>query len=105
VKALLTDSNEGIDFIKKICMDAKQKFLEIQSIWIFGSFAKHEATKTSDIDILIIADTKITNPLKRIKPYYFFFSEYIPISFDLIVVRPEEKKTYCDLLSNATLIA
>lgn len=100
VKAFWINNKEVINTLKKLTSKAKSRFPEICEIWLFGSFAKNETTGLSDIDLLIVADTKIENPIERIKPYYFYFSDYLDIGIDIIVAKPEEKNLYSEILSS-----
>lgn len=105
VKAFLINSNELINTVKQISAHAKIKFPEIKEIWLFGSLAKGEASGMSDIDILLIADINISNPIERIKPYYAFFADSLHIACDVIVICPEEKPFYTEILQGAVQLA
>lgn len=105
VKAFWVNNKDVINTLKIVAVQAKQKFPEIIEIWLFGSFAKGEATGISDIDIFIVAQTKIDNPLERIKPYYNYFSDCLKIAVDIIVAKPDEKKYHEEMLNDAILLA
>ncbi|MCX8123243.1 MAG: nucleotidyltransferase domain-containing protein [Spirochaetes bacterium] len=105
VKVFSINSNEVINTVAQVSKKAKLNFPEIEEIWLFGSFAKGQATGLSDIDILVIADTAITNPIDRIKPYYVFFANCLHLACDVLVIRPEEKFMYSDMLKDAIQLA
>ncbi len=105
VKAFLINSNEVIKAAKQASLLAMTKFPEIKEIWLFGSVAKSEATGMSDIDILLIADTTIANPVDRVKMYYPFFADSLKIACDVIVICPEEKPLYTEMLQDAIQLA
>lgn len=51
-----TTKNLSIDQIQSALKSIFKKFQAIQSVWIFGSFARGENHELSDIDIVITAD-------------------------------------------------
>lgn len=105
VKAFLINNDEVISIAKKVSTEAKQKFPEIKEIWLFGSLAKGEASGLSDIDLLVVAETTISNPVDRVKTYYPFFADCLKIACDVIVITPKEKHLYTDLLNESILLA
>jgi predicted nucleotidyltransferase len=104
-KGFYIDKNKIIYQLREISNKLIKKFPEIKEIHLFGSLANNNYTGLSDIDLLIIIqDSKEKNPLERVKPYYFYLSDYIPISFDLLVCTVKESKInnfYKNILSNS----
>ncbi|MBC7365131.1 MAG: nucleotidyltransferase domain-containing protein [Candidatus Aminicenantes bacterium] len=90
VKAIWLNKNLLLEKLKNTAEEARKIFPEIIEIRLIGSLARNEETGLSDVDIFIISNTVETNPLERIKPYYYFFSERLKIALDVMVARPEE---------------
>lgn len=90
VKAFYLKTDKLIKKLKNLAMLCKENFPEVIDIRIFGSIARGDETGLSDIDLFIIVRNCPDNPLERIKPFYFFFSEYIPLSLDIIVAKENE---------------
>lgn len=61
----------------------KKKF-KVQEIGIFGSYARGEATKTSDIDILVNFSDKIGQEFVDLKEY---LEEILGINVDLVTIK------------------
>jgi len=101
VKAFSINQNDILHSVKQTSYKAKELFSEIEEIWLFGSCATGNSTGMSDVDILIVANYDIANPIERIKPYYFFFSDCLDIACDILVIKPEEKSLYGNILSTA----
>lgn len=95
-KAIWLDREEVLSRLRDVAKRAREKFPEIIDVRIFGSFAKGEELGTSDIDILIIANEGQPNPVDRIKPYFYFFSENLGIALDLLVLDVEEARNFED---------
>jgi len=105
VKAFSINQTEIIELIQNAAHKVKNEFPEIKEIWLFGSLATNTATGLSDIDVLIVADTKIQNPVERIKPYYMFLSNLLPIAIDILVTNPEEVNNFNEIVKYAIKIA
>jgi len=61
-----------------------------ETVILFGSYAKGTATEDSDVDLLVIAKSKLPR-FKRSRNLYSLFRPY-PFSMDLIVYTPEENE-------------
>ena len=59
-----------------------------EKVILFGSQARGDAGKNSDVDFLIIADSDLPR-FKRSREIYKLFRPY-PFSMDLLVYTPEE---------------
>ncbi|ADN02306.1 hypothetical protein STHERM_c13660 [Spirochaeta thermophila DSM 6192] len=57
---------------------------------VFGSVARGEETGLSDVDLLVVIREGPDDPLERMRPYFLFFCERIPLSLDVLVVREDE---------------
>lgn len=66
-----------------------------QSIILFGSRARGDARPESDIDILVIADSKEPR-YRRAAPLYGAFSDIL-VPMDILVYSPEEVKEWSDV--------
>lgn len=100
-KAIWLDRNELLKNLKAAAKEAREKFPEIKDIRLFGSLAKNEETGLSDVDIFILADTDEKNPIERIRPYFYFFSDRLKISIDVIMARPEELSDYEEMIKDS----
>ncbi|HOT69459.1 MAG: nucleotidyltransferase domain-containing protein [Candidatus Saccharicenans sp.] len=100
-KAIWLDKNQLLEELKTAAKEAKDTFPEIKEIRLFGSLARNEETGLSDVDIFIVAETEIKNPIERIKPYFCFFSKRLKMSLDLIVARPEDLPYYEEMLKDS----
>ncbi|MDD8032012.1 MAG: nucleotidyltransferase domain-containing protein [Acidobacteriota bacterium] len=87
--------------LKTAAKEAKDTFPEIKESRLFGSLARNQETGLSDVDIFIMAETEIKNPIERTKPYFYFFSKRLKMSLDLIVARPEELSQYEEMLKGS----
>lgn len=105
VKAIYIDKKEVMEQLHKVARDALREFPEIEEIRLFGSLARGEETGLSDIDILIIAETDVENPIERAKPYFFYFSEMLPLALDLIVATREEQETVKKIIGENIILA
>jgi uncharacterized protein len=59
-----------------------------ERVILFGSYARGEAGETSDVDLLIVAESNLPR-FKRSRPLYRLLRPY-PFSMDLVVYTPEE---------------
>ena len=76
---------------------------DAESVVLFGSYAKGNAGKDSDVDLLIIAESNLPR-FKRSRMLYKLFRPY-PFAMDLIIYTPEEiekgKKSPVSFVSRA----
>jgi len=93
-KAIWLNKKLLLEKLKKTAEEARKIFPEIIEIRLIGSLARDEETGLSDVDLFIIANTAETNPLERIKPYFYFFSDRLKIALDVVVTRPEELSSF-----------
>ncbi|OHB67748.1 MAG: hypothetical protein A2V70_05935 [Planctomycetes bacterium RBG_13_63_9] len=61
---------------------------EAQRVVLFGSHARGEADETSDVDLLIVAESELPR-FKRSRELYKLLRPY-PFAMDLIVYTPQE---------------
>ncbi len=61
---------------------------DAERVVLFGSYARGDAGETSDVDLLIIAESELPR-FKRTRDLYKLFRPY-PFAMDLIVYTPEE---------------
>ncbi|MBQ6730620.1 MAG: nucleotidyltransferase domain-containing protein [Bacilli bacterium] len=54
VKKLSSASVLSLGYIKSVCKDVLSQFPEVECAYLFGSYARGEATSDSDIDILVV---------------------------------------------------
>jgi len=59
-----------------------------EQVILFGSHARGEANENSDVDFMIIAESKLPR-FKRSRKLYKLFQPY-PFSMDLLVYTPQE---------------
>lgn len=59
-----------------------------ERVVLFGSYARGDASETSDVDLLIIAQSELPR-FKRTRELYKLFRPY-PFAMSLIVYTPEE---------------
>ena len=105
VKGIYLDRDEVLEKLKKVCEIAIEKFPNIKEILLFGSFAKGEIHGLSDIDLIIVEyENKEKDPFKRIKPYFFLFSEYLDIPVDIIVIEEREKSSFEKLFKEIKIL-
>jgi len=62
--------------------------LNPRAIYIFGSFARDEERKYSDIDVLIEQETPLSMPKRATAAYKYLRGMQIP--FDILVYTPRE---------------
>lgn len=101
VKCISINKKEVLKKLKKVAEEAKKKFTEIEDIRLFGSLAKNQYTGLSDIDIFIITKSQERHPIKRMKPYFDFFSEELKIGIDILVATPDELDNYKNILNES----
>ena len=83
----------GIGKIKKVCRQFfKEKYPEIQCAYLFGSYARKEATSKSDIDILVVC------PPMGMR-FYQMAGE-----LEEILNKKVDLQTHRQIIDNATLI-
>jgi predicted nucleotidyltransferase len=93
-KAIWLNRKLLLEKLKETAEEARTVFPEIIEIRLIGSLARNEETGLSDVDIFIICNTAESNPLERIKPYFYFFSDRLKIALDMVVARPEELSSF-----------
>ncbi|MDI6803293.1 MAG: nucleotidyltransferase domain-containing protein [Bacteroidota bacterium] len=72
--------------IRSIAKRIAEKF-DVQKIILFGSYAKGKADENSDVDLLVVMDTK----KRPIQQRYEIYKSLTPIHFALdIIVRTED---------------
>ena len=102
VKAIYLDKEEVLAQIQRASKLALQEFPEIKEIRLFGSFATGKIHALSDVDMILIVDQAKTNdPIQRLRPYYSFFSKYIDIGFDLLVIEQGKMEQYRNVLEES----
>lgn len=79
----MTDKN----IIKQIATQLGVK-ANAERVILFGSYARGDAKDDSDVDIMIIAESKLPR-FKRSRELYKMFIPY-PFSMDLLVYTPKE---------------
>jgi len=72
--------------LKKLIVSSYKKLNPVKII-LFGSWCKDEEDKYSDVDIIIIYETK-KRFLDRLEQLYLMWD--IPIAFDILAYTPEE---------------
>lgn len=105
MKAIWINREEILKELIKTCKEALREFSEIEEIRLFGSLAKGDETGLSDIDLFIVAENQVLNPIERIRPYFSFFSERIKMGIDMIVATSDEKEKFKDLLKESIRLA
>lgn len=89
------DGGNGIISIKKlkdVCRNVFLKYPSIKCAYLFGSYAREEATMRSDVDILIVCD-----------PMGMTFYEIAPI-LEEALHKKIDLHTYRELLNNKFLV-
>jgi len=104
VKAFSLNRTELIEKTRSVVQEAGKAFPHIQEILLFGSLARHEETGLSDIDLCIIARNLPANPIDRLKMFYGFLTQRLPVALDLLVLLPEEKKLHEEYLKEAVVL-
>ena len=61
-----------------------------QSVFLFGSYARNQTGKDSDVDFLVIAESDLPRH-KRSRQLHLMFRPY-PFPMDILVYTPEEFK-------------
>ena len=61
-----------------------------QAVFLFGSYARNQAAKDSDVDFLVIAESDLPRH-KRSRQLHLIFKPY-PFPMDILVYTPEEVK-------------
>ncbi len=84
-----------MEIIKKIKEFLKRK-KNIREAYLFGSFARGDSSRTSDIDLIVIMDTS--------KPFFERYEEFselilsLPCALDLLIYTPKEWEDIKDRL-------
>jgi len=66
-----------------------------EKIVLFGSYARGDATKDSDIDFLVIQRSSLPRPLRSIPLYSAL--RYYPFAVEVVVYTPEEVERFGSL--------
>jgi len=61
---------------------------EAKAVVLFGSYARNESGKDSDVDLLVIADSDLPRH-KRSRQLHLMFKPY-PFAMDILVYTPRE---------------
>lgn len=69
-KVLLVLEEKQLDVFEEILRVLKPFLAEIEAVYLFGSFARNEQRKNSDIDVLVISEKKIS--LEKNNNFDFF---------------------------------
>ncbi len=101
VKAISLDKNKIFETFINASKEATNIFPQIVDIRLFGSLYDNTYTGHSDIDILVIVNSQIDNPIERAKPYYFFFADKFDIPVDCIVIDIHEKENFENIISKS----
>lgn len=93
-----------MDKLSHIAQEALAAFPEIREVRLFGSLARGDETGLSDIDLLVITEREEPNPIERVRPYFFFFSQRLPLAMDVLAIRPSEVEDFLPLLYDSLLL-
>jgi predicted nucleotidyltransferase len=74
-----------------------------ERVILFGSYARGEVTKDSDIDLLVVAETSLT-PSERYSAVRRLLAD-VPAGFDIIVKTPEEYARWRSVVNNIVYFA
>jgi len=74
-----------------------------EKIILFGSHARNEATRHSDVDLLVVADTDLP-PGQRFPAVRRLLADY-PAGFDIIVKTPEEYRRWRSVVNHIVYFA
>lgn len=74
----------------KAVVDQLGSAADAERVVLFGSHARGEAQESSDVDLLIIADSDLPR-FKRSRELYKLIKPY-PFAMDIVVYTPEEIK-------------
>ena len=93
--SLITSMDEYLNpkIIKDRCFKVFKKYPEIRCAYLYGSYARNQATKKSDVDILVVLD----------KPMGM---RYFGIASDLedVLHKSVDMQSYEQLLDNASML-
>jgi predicted nucleotidyltransferase len=62
---------------------------DVRAVYVFGSFARGDIRRRSDLDVLVVRDTTTRRPDRDLDLRRAFD---VPIGLDLIVVTPDEMR-------------
>ena len=88
--------------LKEVLERIKTQF-QPEKIVLFGSHASDSATKESDVDLLIVADTDLP-PRERFPAVSRLLGDY-PASFDVILKTPEEYRRFRSVVNHIVYFA
>lgn len=104
VKAISLNRTDLLDKLSHIAQEALAAFPEIREVRLFGSLARGDETGLSDLDLLVITEREEPNPIERVRPYFSFFSQRLPLAMDVLAIRPSEVENFSKLLSESILL-
>jgi len=91
--------NQTINHISK----RLQNELNPHKIILFGSYANGTALEDSDLDLLIVADTKLS-PIERFALVSRILADF-PVAFDVIFKTPDEYFRWRKIVNNIVYFA
>ncbi len=83
------DTARVVNEFKKIALKAARKNKNIQSIYLFGSYACQAAGAHSDADIMIVLGQDTRRPMDRLDEFILEFSDG-PVPADVLVYTRQE---------------
>ncbi|MBC7331074.1 MAG: nucleotidyltransferase domain-containing protein [Synergistetes bacterium] len=90
MKAFSINRYDLLNRLREISKELKTRFLYVEDVFLFGSFAREEERGLSDIDLLVVVkELSKENFWKIFSELYDFISEKLDIAFDLIVISKE----------------
>lgn len=104
-KAISLSRDDVIRRLREVAAEALRLFPELKEVRLVGSLAAGTHTGTSDVDLLLQLDHLSGNPLEVVKPYFFFFSRRLPMSFDLFLAGPQLSPEAERLLPQSLVLA
>lgn len=105
VKAIWLNRAELLEKLQQAANQALIAFPEIIEIRLFGSLARGEQTGLSDADIFILTTRDEPNPIERMRPYFYFFSERLGLVVDVIAATPQESKDLQEIIQDSLILA
>ena len=92
-----------IEQLKERIEPVAEKY-KLRAVWVFGSYARHEATENSDIDFLIDRTGSSVHTLFQMGGVYNDFSEAVNKQIDLLttvgLAQESTKEMSPDLMEN-----
>jgi predicted nucleotidyltransferase len=91
--------------LRAIAGEALREFPRLTQVRLFGSLARGDETGLSDVDVFLLVESDQKDPLERMKPYYFFFTERLALGLDMIVATEDELGLHRDILKGSILLS